>query len=234
MKITTSHGLIDPKWDRRFLELAKHISQWSKDPSTKCGVVLVDETRRVVSIGYNGFPIGTDDDPELYANRESKYKRVVHAEVNAIISAGKEARGCKLYSYPSFAIPAICCECAKVAIQAGITAVISFKPTETDYKRWADSIRTAAEMLREAEVDFYHIGDEEESHDSCCIPYEYEGLTTCCCVADVDGISGVANTSPETPSSPGPFEALSKAHEQRSSIHSRIRRMLEAYCPKGL
>jgi dCMP deaminase len=43
-------------WDLRFLTLAKTVSTWSKDPSTKVGAVIVDKNRRVVSLGYNGFP----------------------------------------------------------------------------------------------------------------------------------------------------------------------------------
>src|ERR1051326_2813900 len=54
------------KWDRRFLELAKHVSSWSKDPSTKVGAVIVDANRRVVATGYNGFPRGVEDTPERY------------------------------------------------------------------------------------------------------------------------------------------------------------------------
>ena len=66
------------KWDLRFIELAKLVSTWSKDPSTQTGAVIVDPNRRVVSVGYNGFPIGVDDDPERYANRDLKYKMIVH------------------------------------------------------------------------------------------------------------------------------------------------------------
>ena len=52
------------KWDRRFIELASHIAQWSKDPSTKVGCVIVGEDREIRSTGFNGFPRGIDDDDE--------------------------------------------------------------------------------------------------------------------------------------------------------------------------
>ena len=76
------------KWDKRFLDLAKHISTWSKDPSTKVGSVIV-YNRRILSTGYNGFPAGVYDDPKVYANREEKNKIVIHAEENALGFPGK-------------------------------------------------------------------------------------------------------------------------------------------------
>jgi deoxycytidylate deaminase len=96
------------KWDRRFLELAKQVSTWSKDPSTQVGAVLVNYLDQVVGMGYNGFPRGVEDSEERLNNRELKYQIVVHAEVNAVIQAGKEADGSTLYVYPSFMLPPIC------------------------------------------------------------------------------------------------------------------------------
>ena len=43
------------KWDLRYLDLAKHISTWSKDPSTQIGSVAIGENGQVLSQGYNGF-----------------------------------------------------------------------------------------------------------------------------------------------------------------------------------
>jgi len=45
------------KWDNRFLDLCEHVSEWSKDPSTKVGAVIT-EGIHIVSIGYNGLPSG--------------------------------------------------------------------------------------------------------------------------------------------------------------------------------
>ena len=49
------------KWDVRFVELAMHIANWSKDPSTKVGCVVVGEDREIRSTGFNGFPRGIKD-----------------------------------------------------------------------------------------------------------------------------------------------------------------------------
>jgi dCMP deaminase len=148
---------VNEKWDRRFLELAAHVSTWSKDPSTKVGAVLVDDSRTVVGMGYNGFARGVSDSEHRLNERDLKYKYVVHAEVNAILAAGLRAKGCVLYVYPSFAIPCICHECCKTAIQAGVREVIGFTPTAEvaeRAKRWQESIDIARSMCDEAGVKY--------------------------------------------------------------------------------
>ena len=142
----------DEKWDRRFLELARHISSWSKDPSTKVGAVIVDIDRIVVGMGYNGFPRGVRDDPDRYNDRETKYSLVVHAELNAVLAAGIQARGSTIYVYPSFGIPPLCTNCAKAVIQAGITRVVGYEPAVNSAvaERWRSEIETARLMCDEA------------------------------------------------------------------------------------
>ena len=83
------------KWDKRFLELAKHISLWSKDPSTKVGCVVVGEDREIRSTGFNGFPRGIEDDDGRLSDRSQKYPLICHAEENAIICMPQEL------AYPS-------------------------------------------------------------------------------------------------------------------------------------
>ncbi len=110
------------KWDLRFLELADHIAQWSKDPRTKVGAVIVDAKKRVVSIGYNGFPRGVDDTPARYEDRPTKHLFVAHAERNALDNAPLMVDGCTIY------VPLLPCnECAKSIIQKGITRVVTYK-----------------------------------------------------------------------------------------------------------
>ena len=64
------------KWDDRLLKLAEHVSQWSKDPSTKVGACIVDDNNRVISHGYNGFPKGVDDSPAYLNDREQKLQKI--------------------------------------------------------------------------------------------------------------------------------------------------------------
>jgi dCMP deaminase len=153
------------KWDRRFLELAKHIASWSKDPSTQVGAVLVQEGNRVVGLGYNGFARGVNDSVERYNHRETKYQFVVHAEVNAILMAGEKARDSVLYVYPSFMLPPICHECCKCAIQAGVVQIVGYDPDINDerVKRWANSISVAKTMCDEAGIKYYSLPENAVS-----------------------------------------------------------------------
>lgn len=134
------------KWDLRFLELAKHISSWSKDPSTKVGAVIVDDKKRIVSLGYNGFPIGINDSYEKLENRETKLKIIVHAERNAIIFASRSLEGCTLYTYPFMP----CSVCAGIVIQSGIKRVVSY---QTSNKRWIDDFAITMDMFDEVGVE---------------------------------------------------------------------------------
>lgn len=134
------------KWDRRFLRLAKHwAEECSKDPSTKVGAVIVNKYRRVIGMGYNGFPEGVQDTPERLNDRPTKYKLVVHAEANAILNAVSDTRRSTIYIWPLFS----CHECAKLVIQAGIRRVVA--PDDVN-ARWGESFETAKLLYREAGV----------------------------------------------------------------------------------
>lgn len=144
----------EAKWDRRFLELARHVASWSKDPSTQVGAVIVNPERIVVGMGYNGFPRGVDDRPERYDDRETKYKLVVHAELNAILAAGRQAQDATIYVWPSFGRPSMCTGCAKAAIQAGIWRSVGYQPPPGDERaaRWQKELDAALTMCIEAGV----------------------------------------------------------------------------------
>ena len=142
------------KWDSRFLDLAKHIAQWSLDPSTKIGAVIARPDHTIVSVGYNGFPRGIADDNRLKI-REIKYQLVVHAEVNAVINAHERLDGCTLYGWPMMQpYSPTCNECAKVVIQSGIQRVVG-GPVLAEHaaeERWGDPCRVARDMYLEAGV----------------------------------------------------------------------------------
>ena len=137
-------------WDRYFLQMAKHLSSASKDPSAKIGAVIVNDLKQVVGMGYNGFPRGIVDD-DRWNDRERKLQHVVHAEMNAILQAGEKARGCTIYVYPSFALPPICDNCCKHAIQAGIKGIVGYNadPNNPRVARWRDSIKVSEGMWNE-------------------------------------------------------------------------------------
>lgn len=121
------------KWDQRFLKLCEEIAQWSKDPSTKTAAVLVRPDLTIAAAGYNGFPRGFDDDKEFYENREQKYLRVIHAEMNALLTC-RDPIPLQGYTLVSLHLP--CSDCAKHAIQCGVRRFVTKKTDPEKFKRW--------------------------------------------------------------------------------------------------
>lgn len=125
---------------------AKNASTMSKDPSSKVGAVLVRD-RQIVGTGFNGFPRGLSDDLRLLS-REEKLPRIVHAEMNAILKAGRDAEGSVLFMYGFSGAP--CANCAKHIIQAGISQVYVCGPELPE--RWRSDVEISIDMFREADI----------------------------------------------------------------------------------
>jgi dCMP deaminase len=159
MKITISSKDMN-KWDQRFCELAKYISEWSKDPKAKVGAVVHSRKGGSITIGYNGFPMGVSDSDVRLHNTEEKLEYIVHAEINALIAAGERAKDSTIYVWGK----PICARCAGPIIQAGVKRIVALTPFTGDPEsKWVKSGKFAHEMFKEAgvQVDFYEY--EEDS-----------------------------------------------------------------------
>lgn len=111
-------------WDEYFMGLALLSAERSKDPSTQVGACIVDDDNKIISVGYNGAPIGFDDDKDMPWQRDgefldTKYAYVCHSELNAILNSKGPVRNCILYVtlFP-------CNECAKAIVQSGIKEIV--------------------------------------------------------------------------------------------------------------
>lgn len=138
------------KWDIRYLNLARQIAKWSKDPSRQIGAVAVGSKGQVLAQGFNGFPRGIADLPERYDDRATKYKYVVHAEMNCIYNAtynGVSLDGADMYVW---GLP-MCSDCAKGVIQVGVKRVL-WGTNEVIPDTWLDSLDTTINMMNEAGV----------------------------------------------------------------------------------
>lgn len=121
-------------WDARFLDLARHVAGWSKDPKTKVGCVIANGKKNPV-MGYNGFPAGVDDIEGRYLDYDLKHKLVLHAEQNAIANANRSLNNNTLYVtyFP-------CVRCSMQIISTGIKRVVSLKsPKEKMIKHKVDT-----------------------------------------------------------------------------------------------
>ena len=136
------------KWDARFLELAKLIAGWSKDPGTGCGAVVV-KNRYILGTGYKGLPAGIEDRYERMMDRDLKLMLTIHAEDNALLSVeAHQARGATLYVWP---MPP-CAHCAARIIQVGIVRVVAPAPPREQAERWHQSLMLSSWVLRDAGV----------------------------------------------------------------------------------
>lgn len=112
-------------WDDYFMGVAMMSAMRSKDPSTQVGACLVNDKKRILGLGYNGWPSGIPDE-QLPWDRDkdlpyekTKYAYVVHAEPNAILNSTGNVEGSTLY-----VTMAPCNECAKLLAQAGVKEVV--------------------------------------------------------------------------------------------------------------
>ena len=110
------------------------------------GAVIVDDQRRVISTGYNGFPRGVEDTDHRLHTREIKYEMIVHGEVNAILFANQSLQDATLYTWPFMP----CSRCAGIVIQSGIKTVVA---PYNDNPRWAQSFDLTQRMFQEAGVE---------------------------------------------------------------------------------
>ena len=151
---------VSDKWHLKFLQLAKHYSSWSKDPSTKIGVVAINpETKTILSSGYNGFPRGITDSSKLLNARELKYRYMVHAEANCIYNATLNGRSLQYAGLYVYGLP-VCSECAKAVIQVGVSYVIMKIATATTAQAeralaWQKSWELSSGMFDETGVEWY-------------------------------------------------------------------------------
>lgn len=148
------------KWDQRFVELSKYISEWSKDPNAKVGAVVVAERGGAMTLGYNGFPMGVEDSAERLTDKEIKLELIVHAEQNALIAAGAKANGATIYVWGK----PVCARCAGAVIQAGIKRVVALNPDSVPANsKWHKTGQLAIEMFEETgiHVDFYTVTETD-------------------------------------------------------------------------
>ena len=145
-------------WNQYFMGVALLSSKRSKDPSTQVGACIVNQDKRIIGIGYNGFPRGCSDDAFPWGKDsinplDTKYPYVVHAETNALLNTTSSTKGATLYVtlFP-------CNECAKLIIQSGISHIVYMSDkhsgTSSDIanKRMLDAANITYEKMEPFEV----------------------------------------------------------------------------------
>ena len=137
-----------PGYNEWQLHKAAVVALRSRDPSTKCGAVIVRPDKSVCSEGYNGFPRNMEDREEWYTDRSEKYDRVIHAEMNALKQAAENVAG-----YAMFMTGPPCLECAKHIAAWGIIEVVWTDSSERAFPdRWKPSLERAKTILKDCGV----------------------------------------------------------------------------------
>lgn len=146
------------EWDEFYLGLAEYYSQRSKDPSTKAGGVIVRPDHSLCSAGYNGFPQKMEDKQEWYSNREEKYSRIIHAEINAKDFAKEPVKGYTLYTFPFMP----CDRCMVQMVQAGIVRFVAPRATPDQLTRWGTAFDRTRNYARDCKVELLEIDMPDE------------------------------------------------------------------------
>ena len=159
-------------WDDYFMAMAFLTAKRSKDPNTQVGACLVDPNKRIVGLGYNGFPRGCSDDCLPWGRTSSqqlhtKYPYVCHAEVNAILNKGSAS----VHNATLYVALFPCNECAKVIIQSGIQEVVYLNDTyhDTDMCRASRimfgmagvKLRQLTPQTTRVHIDFHNAQEKE-------------------------------------------------------------------------
>ena len=158
--LTILNTLVNPfllKWDRRFLRIAEEVRTWSRDPGTKVGCVLVLD-KRIISVGFNGFPQNLSDSLELYQDRDYKLAVTVHSEANAILNAAKN--GAKTQGATAYVTFPPCSQCAAALIQAGVERVVCPDPAQAP-ERWRANFRLGNQMLYNSGVKLLYYSRDD-------------------------------------------------------------------------
>lgn len=147
-------------WDEYFMGVALLSAMRSKDPRTQVGACIVNDKKRIVGIGYNGFPYGVEDDQFPWGKEgdwiDTKYPYVVHAEPNAILNSTVSLDNSTLYVtlFP-------CNECAKLIIQSGIKEVVFMEDKYHDQisflasRKMFDSAHVVYRKMKKVEISLH-------------------------------------------------------------------------------
>lgn len=134
------------KWDKRMMRVAQEISTWSKDDERKVGCVITTNRYRIISTGFNGYPLNIDD-----TNLSHKLLKTVHAEINALISIPFDKQNLRMYIYGGHP----CSQCAATIVQHGITDL--FCPAVDVESSWTESMSVAIDIFDQVKSINYNI-----------------------------------------------------------------------------
>jgi len=135
-------------WDLRFLNLALHVSVWSKDPRTGVGAIIA-RGKRDIDVGYNGFPEGIVDSKKRLSDYDVKHQLMIHAEQNAMNNSTRNLVGSTLYvTYPP------CVPCTMSIISRNLGRVVCLESSKEKMEKHHVDIELSKELFLEKRIRF--------------------------------------------------------------------------------
>lgn len=146
-----------PSWDEYFAIIVVDVARRSTCFKRQIGALVVNRDREIVATGYNGpvrgaphcWDVGCVKEEKGFKSGEGhEWCVAVHAEQNALLQAGKQARGSTLYlnAFP-------CKICARMIVNSGISRVV-ISGTYTD--------RDGLKILENSGIEVIHVVVDEK------------------------------------------------------------------------
>lgn len=133
-----------------YMDIAIAVAAKSKDPNTRVGAILISPEGKIVATGYNGMVAGANE-KQMW---DQKHPYVIHAEMNALLYAGREARGCQMY-----VTHAPCSQCLKHLLQAGVK-VIRYEELTTKSKRPDSEVNSLRVLMESTNCLVHNMSDQ--------------------------------------------------------------------------
>lgn len=147
--------MLNEKWCKRFMSMAKLVSTWSKDKH-QVGAIIVDPDKRIIGLGYNGFAKHIQDTPTRLSDKELKRALMIHAEENAILNTYENDTKdgvIFIYGYPP------CLHCTNILIQAGIKKIYFYSPEDIS-EFWKTNLEFAKTIALEADLQYIDLKEK--------------------------------------------------------------------------
>lgn len=148
------------KWDKRFMDMAKHVGTWSTCHRRNVGAVIV-KNRRIVATGYNGAPAGVKnclergsclrDELHIESGTHAETCYSLHAEQNAIVQAAK--LGISIEDATIYVTHQPCTICTRLIINSGIKRIVYGMEYPDEF---------SLKLLKEAGIELEHMPYEEK------------------------------------------------------------------------
>jgi dCMP deaminase len=119
---------VRPDWHQTWMDVAFVVARRATCNRRSVGAVLVSPRNFIIGTGYNGSPQGLPHCTDVgclmqEVNGRPSCRRTIHAEINAVLNAGRS--GSPTEGSTIFTTTMPCLACSMFLVQAGIVRVVA-------------------------------------------------------------------------------------------------------------